>query len=699
VKLRTQLSALVGLVTILGVGTTGGILVFQSHRSSTEDLIARQELVAQRLAESLRSNLDIVSTVLSQIQGEEQINFADNDPAPEKLLLHDLQTGSVFNHTVVLLDVNGACVWAEPPLPEHEACDVGSATWFQRVRTERQAVSWVASEGPDDGDPATVAPGEKNTLVGVVVPVMREGQFVGALEGIIELGSDKAITPVLHETMKYPGEVALVDTDADGAVVEAPTGVTMDSPGWRDAYDEALGEIDPATGERDAGTFRAADPSGNDSLYAFAPVGLFGFEVICRWNWRGLDTELSRQFWILLSILAAGAVLSLTIGVLFSQGLSRPLQRLAGTADQLAGGEFSAATGLDTVRRDEIGALHRAFRKMGTSLGERDARIREDLDEIRRIAADKERLYKEVQELAASLEQRVDERTRQLRDAQDQLVHVERFAAMGKTAAVLAHEVKNALNGIGGLVDLILGDVGPTARAQRLRGQLRAEITRLADLTENLLAFSRAPRIVRAPEDLHSIVRRSLDALSEALRDGDIDLEVELQDGGAPLIVPCDGHKIQGAMMNLLKNAIEAVAAKPVLDLHAGGAVEAVEGSRGRVRVVTRRQVGPAGEEAIVEVGDSGSGLATEVRDHLFEPFYTTKPSGTGLGLATARRYLEAHGGRVEVDPGPGPVLSGACIRLCLPLAELSQKDGEAATSNAPPDVIENPSIKEGANR
>ena len=132
------------------------------------------------------------------------------------------------------------------------------------------------------------------------------------------------------------------------------------------------------------------------------------------------------------------------------------------------------------------------------------------------------------------------------------------------------------------------------------------------------------------------MVRRAVDTLSDVVADRGASVEVEAP---ASLPLTCDGHKIQGVVVNLVKNAAEA-------------------GRRVRVRVVTD------GGRAVVEVADDGPGLSEEARLHLFEPFFTTKPNGTGLGLPTSLRYVEAHGGTLEVQASD----SGALFRMTLPL-------------------------------
>jgi len=200
-------------------------------------------------------------------------------------------------------------------------------------------------------------------------------------------------------------------------------------------------------------------------------------------------------------------------------------------------------------------------------------------------------------------------------------------------------------------VDLIAQDPSNQARVARLRPQVVGEIARLRDVVDSLLSFSRSPRLDRAPADLIAVVARSRELLAELAADRGATVTVTAP---AELIARCDGHKIQGVVVNLIKNAIEA-------------------GERVAVTV------GAAGGEAIIEVTDDGPGLSTEARAHLFEPFFTTKPNGTGLGLSTSLRFVEAHAGAIEA--GVSPELGGALFRVRLPL--------EARDPAPPPDEKE----------
>jgi signal transduction histidine kinase len=350
--------------------------------------------------------------------------------------------------------------------------------------------------------------------------------------------------------------------------------------------------------------------------------------VVFSWPWRTLTANIEQQGATLGGILLLGIVVATIAGVLLSLYLSRPLQALADGAIRIARGERVPA--LNTPRpagTEEISTLLGAFEQMEQSIQKRDHELRE---------------------AAALLEQRVHDRTQELVATQAALVEAERFAAMGKTSAAIAHELKNALNGLGMAVDLIAQDPANSARVARLRPQVVGEIARLRDVVDSLLSFSRSPRIVRAPADLSAVVARAAEAVSDLVVDRDVKLTVN-----APPTLPvrCDAHKIQGVMVNLIKNAVEA----------------------GRAVTVT---VGAHDGEAAIEVSDDGPGLSKEARAHLFEPFFTTKPNGTGLGLPTSRRFVEAHGGAIEVGPaGQG----GAVFRVRLPIDGEAERAAQAA--------------------
>src|SRR5262249_21517560 len=226
--------------------------------------------------------------------------------------------------------------------------------------------------------------------------------------------------------------------------------------------------------------------NGEDSLFGFADVqARSDFVVVFRRPWSVLIENVQRQVWVLAGILLFGVLVASAAGLWFSAFLTRPLQLLSASAARIAKGEDGPATDVNKpVGGDELGALVHDFLEMERRIAERD---------------------RELREAANTLERRVAMRTRELEAAQNALVEVERFAAMGKTSAAIAHELKNALNGLGMAVELIVENPIHTG-VPRLKAQVLSEINRLRDVVDSISSFSRSPRLEKKTEDLSVVV-------------------------------------------------------------------------------------------------------------------------------------------------------------------------------------------------
>jgi signal transduction histidine kinase len=619
VSVRTKIAVVLCLILTGGIATTGTLVVREARRYSSSQISAQQQLYVEARAQTFGDNIRVLADELRRLSRRAEVDLADNDVRPEARLLSAAHQNSVlYNIGILILAADGRVIHGEPapmptPGPEVEAV-------MSLLRTGRGSVLH-AFERPDEG-----------TVLAIGVPVRSRGAFAGAIVGEVALSRANLFNHLLVSAPGEPkAETALVDSR--GAALHAPPTLAKD-PDWAAVLPLAAGARRPAAVYRGQGTRDA-------TLFAFAPVGVGQLTLAYRWRFDDLDLEMARLIGLLWRILAAGLAVALALALIFARYLTRPLKELDTVARRIAEGDFPDVK--PSSRRDEIGALYRAFGHMGQSLRSRDERIREDLEEIRQSAAERERLLGELEALASSLEQRVKERTAELQATQQQLVSSERFAAMGKAAAAMAHELKNSLGGISMSVDLILQQ--SPGGSMRVRHQLNDEIVRLREVTDSLLDFAREPRLVRAERDVNRLVRRAGEMLSEILADSSATLELVLHADGAPLPCDCDGAKLEGVIINLVKNAAEAVART---------------GRPGRVTVRTRADAGTV----VVEVADDGPGVSADARVHLFEPFFSSKPSGTGLGLATARRIVEAHGGHIEPVATPG---GGACFRITLP--------------------------------
>jgi len=253
-------------------------------------------------------------------------------------------------------------------------------------------------------------------------------------------------------------------------------------------------------------------------------------------------------------------------------------------------------------------------------------------DGARRIAAGdyasriSERGPSEVRELARefnSMGRAVEEREREL-------VRSERLAAVGKMAAMITHEVRNPLSSIGLNTELLEDELeGENAQeARSLCHAIHREVDRLTAITEEYLAFARLPKPKLANEPVNTMVSALASFVREDLASRKVTLETELASGDP--VAHVDGGQLRQCLINLVRNAADAVSAK-------GG---------GRVVLRTRA----AGKHIEIAVVDDGVGIAPELLPKLFDPFFSTKEGGSGLGLALTQQIIRDHGGDLRVE-------------------------------------------------
>ena len=244
-------------------------------------------------------------------------------------------------------------------------------------------------------------------------------------------------------------------------------------------------------------------------------------------------------------------------------------------------------------------------------------------------------LAREFNAMAASLD-------RQRRE----LLSAERLAAVGRISAQITHEIRNPLNAIGLNAELLAEELARLSPAPREAAQLVAAISRETDrleaVAEEYLKFARLPRASPVPLDLDELVGSLLDFLGPELAAAKVTVIREL--AAALPGIEGDEAQLRAVVHNLVRNGREAMA---------GG---------GTLTVRTRQVEG--GVE--LEVADTGGGMPPEVLALIFEPFYTTKERGTGLGLAYARRIVAEHGGTIRCESAPG---RGTTFTLRLPVS------------------------------
>lgn len=213
------------------------------------------------------------------------------------------------------------------------------------------------------------------------------------------------------------------------------------------------------------------------------------------------------------------------------------------------------------------------------------------------------------------------------------------LAHLGEMAAVIAHEVKNPLAGIRGAVQVIGGRLPADSMDRQMMKEIVARIDSLDAMMKDLLLFARPPKPKRLPVDVVPLVQ----ATAELLKRDEEAKQLEIDVRGAAPPVAADPEMLKMVVQNLLINSMHAMQ------------------GRGRIQVAVEKQ----DPWLRIAVADDGPGIPPDVRDKIFIPFFTTKARGTGLGLPTAKRFVEAHDGQITIDTPP---TGGTTVTVELPL-------------------------------
>ncbi len=308
--------------------------------------------------------------------------------------------------------------------------------------------------------------------------------------------------------------------------------------------------------------------------------------------------------------------------------VDKPINALKNGTEHLSQGELGYQ--IDVRSGDEVGDLAHSFNTMSLQL---------------RAANE------QIMTWARTLEDRVEEKTRELRSAHDHVLHVEKMASLGKMAAVVAHEVNNPLSGILTYAKLlrkwvVSGQAEHEKREEAVQclELIAAESRRCGELIKNLLSLSRSAPMNVQSTDLHQVIDRCLLLVRHQLELVGIELQPKLADD-LPR-VPCDPEQIEQVLLALIMNAVDAMP------------------RGGNLWIETRLNHDKT--EINIQVRDDGSGIAPDVLPQIFEPFMTTKERGrgVGLGLAISRGIVERHHGSIEVESKLG---QGTTFTVTLP--------------------------------
>jgi signal transduction histidine kinase len=379
--------------------------------------------------------------------------------------------------------------------------------------------------------------------------------------------------------------------------------------------------------------FVAEYPSGGRSVIgAYVPAPAFQLGIVVE---RSVDSALrearklgiTTAFWV-----GVAALVAAVVGAAFARSLSARVRSLLRGSKDIARGKLDLR--LEVTSNDELGELAKSFNAMTTSL---DAARDEITVQTEMIV-----------NWNATLEKRVDEKSRDLREAQDLLLRSRSLAAIGSLGAGVAHEINNPLTGVLGLAHLLLMDTPKEHPARPMIEAIEVEALRIQSIVANLLRFSQN----QAGEDFRQLNLAHVlnDALelcgNKQLTDSGITLVRNVPDPSPP--IRGNALQLQAAFIQLLQNAVAA--------METGG-------------TLTLETTLPGRKLLRLRISDTGHGIKPEHLSQIFDPFFTTKTqrTDTGIGLSVVHKIIEDHGGQIRVE---SVVDHGTTFWITLPISE-----------------------------
>jgi two-component system NtrC family sensor kinase len=337
-----------------------------------------------------------------------------------------------------------------------------------------------------------------------------------------------------------------------------------------------------------------------------------------------LDRSLKQQsILITIYVLSFSFVISFVLCIILWNFVSTPLSMLANGMRHIANGDLDHRIVIN--RKDEIGELAGTFNTMTEEL---------------------KKANNELVEWGHTLEKKVQEKTEAIQRAQQQLIHSEKLASLGRMAAGVAHEINSPLTGIVTFGHLLQRNFPPGSQEREDIDVIIDQANRCSNIIKGLLGFARATTAEKAPTNINDVLASSLNIVRNKADFFNIKIVTSFEPGLRQ--VRADAPQLQQVFLNMIMNAADAI------------------GEKGTITVTTSNVTENGHDYIVVEFRDTGCGIKDEDLEKIFEPFFTTKPvgKGTGLGLAVTHGIIQEHGGRITIKTKPG---EGTSFFIWLP--------------------------------
>lgn len=323
---------------------------------------------------------------------------------------------------------------------------------------------------------------------------------------------------------------------------------------------------------------------------------------------------------IFAAIAIVTGILIFFVAVMFAKKISGPLRKLEGTAKQIADGTYNSNISIKAPR--EIESLSLSLNMMAKQL---------------------EREKFELENWAETLENKVNDRTEELKKINEQLFRSEKLASIGKLAAGVAHEINNPLTGVLTNSSLMLEDLEENDPRREDLQVIVNETIRCREIVKRLLDFARQTKPQRKMTDLNALIENIILLVRNQSAFRNIIIKKVLDTSIPEVMV--DADQMQQVFINFILNASEA--------MPNGG------------QLVVSTSLSNSKEYIEIKFEDSGCGISEKAKRRIFDPFFTTKQQGTGLGLSISHGIIERHGGKIILDSELG---KGTCFTIFMPV-------------------------------
>jgi signal transduction histidine kinase len=598
--LKTKLVVLFLLLALVPLAVIGAFSI-----STTGDLIAH--MVVRQLQNVATDKAALLERWVGERRADLQVIastslLAGMDAAAIAPYLSAIQTHYGVYKDLTVVSAGGAVVYSSRGLPP-----------------PGPPPDWPAAPGaaPLFLSSITYLPGETESAFHIAAPIYGEGRLLGTVYGTV--GTRTIVTIILQVALGRTGECYLVDGNGTFLAHKEPQRILTQNISRSESFKNIFGRRDPRKSYRD---YRGVAVLGVSHKIG----GTDWYIVVEQDREEAFQSLRTLKRYIVFTVLLC-VCSALLITWIISWHIVRPIRRLSRSAEVLAESHWQpAAAHID--RRDEIGVLARAFEEMA-----------------RKVMARRTALEQEVNVKAAELKE-TDITLKQIKLIAERS---EKFAAIGRLGAAVAHEIRTPLTSLKLFLESVESDIAISPEYREDFTIAMGQIGRMEAAINRFLDFTKPRDLDFAPTDIAALIEDVVLMIRPMAnkQEGRVRLDIA---PGLPAI-RADKKFLEEALVNLLVNALEALPAEGTI----------------RVSAARDRWAGETGatKGVRIDVRDDGRGIRSEHLGRIFDPFFTTKPSGTGLGLPLVQATVKRHGGDIRVESVEG---RGTLFSLFLPL-------------------------------